>query len=85
MAGEDLQSVMSASESESCHSNLACSASCRNGGGRGKAIMDGGGIRGKQNKVLCLQKPPQRNKTISNSTTGTCIFLMVETQEEPGI
>lgn len=33
--------------------------------------MDGGQMRGKQNEVFGLQKPPWRNKTIANSRTET--------------
>ena len=54
LADEDLQSVMSASESKSCHPNLACSVSMWEWWGQGEASMDGGQTRGKQNKVLCL-------------------------------
>lgn len=35
--------------------------------GGGGANMDGGQMRGKQNEVFGLQKPPWRNKTIANS------------------
>ena len=68
-------------QNESCHPNLACSASCGNGGGWGESGMDGSQMGGKQNKtkVLCLQKFPHRNKTPANSTTGACIFLMSAT------
>lgn len=37
--------------------------------------MGEGQIKGKQNRVFCLQKSPQRNKTIANSTAGTCVFF----------
>lgn len=50
----------------------------------GEASMDGGQTKRKQNKVLCLQKSPQKNKTSVNSLNKTCIFLMTTTQKEPG-
>lgn len=45
---------------------------------------NGAQTKGKQNKVLCLQKSPQRYKASANYMTKKYIFLMVATQKEPG-
>lgn len=69
LAGEGLQN-------ESCHPNLACSASCGNGGGWGNPVWMEARWEENKTKYFVYRSFLREIKPLPTPTTGTCIFLM---------